>query len=695
MLKPSINGVKFLPGNSPLPSDLTFDAVAAHYGQGGKNISLSTSICHGGDNPTGLSIGRADDGVGIVGKCFTNACDHSQICDGLRRDMGLPAFEPKRTTPLPLPRKGNPIPSRPPDWTWLYRGPGGITGRMRRWDEPGGKVCAWERGVAGKARQLLYYAHAESADEAAHAILCEGGKTADAVAAACTSHRVIGTVSASTTPTASTLSLALTGCQSVTFWRDADAEGLKHQQATLAVVRKVLGDQVELLAVDVAGMPNVHGADAADLEPEARLARVVNAGLWSEPPAVKGAATAASAKAAGEAAAKALYPRRDLWAMGDALHALGYEVRRDIRAQAFQWRADGGTWQAFDDAEAALMRAKLARDFSYIRSDGNPGPLRFNGPEFWDNLGGWARERKGAEVDPFIEYLESRPTWDGVCRLDKLLSRALGVEPDALCLWSSRFVYMASIQRAYEPAAFIKESPVLIGAERLGKSPFLSRAFPPEFRPAWFTDALAYSDDPKQMLESTLGVVLCEFAELSAVRIRDKEHFKAFLARQVDNGVRLAYARTPVSIPRRFAIVFTSNEQNPLPNDAGGNSRFVPVYCTQGCDIDALLDAERDQLWSEALHRYRAGERANLPYALHGAQRRAVEGARATDSLESSVATLEVPPGGLTLEEIGRQLQMRTPLARPDQSRLIDALKAQGWARAARGADNARRWRRE
>ena len=45
-----------------------------------------------GDSPASLSINPAADG-GILGKCFTRNCTYQQICDGLRRDMGLPDFK--------------------------------------------------------------------------------------------------------------------------------------------------------------------------------------------------------------------------------------------------------------------------------------------------------------------------------------------------------------------------------------------------------------------------------------------------------------------------------------------------------------------------------------------------------------------------------------------------------------------------
>ena len=225
-------------------------------------------------------------------------------------------------------------------------------------------------------------------------------------------------------------------------------------------------------------------------------------------------------------------------------------------------------------------------------------------------------------------------------------------------MWASRYLVLGPLQRAFKPGCELKEAPVLCGAQRLGKSPLIACLFPESQRGAWFGDTLRFSDKPQQMLESCLGRVLVEYAELAAVQIRDNEGMKAFLSRRIDNGVRLAYARLPVILPRRYAVVFTSNQENPLPNDASGNSRYVPVACTHGADMDALLEAEREQLWAEGLWRYRQGERANLPRALYEAQERATENARSKDNaIEDKLAEFD-PGASERLDDLGAALRV-------------------------------------
>ena len=429
--------------------------------------------------------------------------------------------------------------------------------------------------------------------------------------------------------------------------------------------------------------------DAARNGQPARIEAECQAALDAGLPEGEVVATAASAKAAGEAVGASVFHNFDAWALGDALDAMGVGVRYDVRGAALQIRAPGADWQNLTDRRASELRTDVGRRFSYVRSDNKRRPLLFQLAAFVDGCGAIASKRN-AEVDPFMVYLEALPAWDETRRLGDLLYRALGVQPDDLGTWASIYPYLGAVQRTYEPGCRIKESPVYIGPQRFGKSPYLEAAFPPPMREAWFSDALAYNQDAKKMIESTLGKVVVEFAELSAVRVYDREALKSYLSAPVDR-TRLAYARMPEALPRRFVLVFTSNQEQCLPPDPSGYSRFVPVTCTHGSNVEALLDVERPQLWSEALWLYRQGERAGLPRELYGAQERATDAARATDSLEDQVADLDAP-GEWTLAAIGARLNLADPLPKPLQNRLAEALAHKGWLK--RHTENGNVWRR-
>ena len=245
-------------------TDLTYHAVAAHYGQAGKkSLTLPTSICHGGDSPASLSINPAADG-GILGKCFTRNCTYQQICDGLRRDMGLPDFK----------SVGKGVKTR-----WRLCGPGAKTFQHVRVDYPAGGKTIWYDPKGAPAKELLY----RTGDLAAlHAIFCEGEKAADAVETACPSHLVLGTLGENILPSDAVLEWALgSKLETITFWPDNDDGGISHMHQLAKSIERLLPD-VKLLWVARQGMRPKW--DAADLPLERRLAKIVDADVveWVE-----------------------------------------------------------------------------------------------------------------------------------------------------------------------------------------------------------------------------------------------------------------------------------------------------------------------------------------------------------------------------------------------------------------------------
>ena len=132
------------------------------------------------------------------------------------------------------------------------------------------------------------------------------------------------------------------------------------------------------------------------------------------------------------------------------------------------------------------------------------------------------------------------------------------------------------------------------------------------------------------------------------------EAIKAFITRQDDGAVRLAYAPGTEPLPRRFILAATTNNESDLPNDPTGNRRFVPVPMTrnQVGSIEQFIGRARPQIWAEGMALYAAGWRANLPRELHAAQRERAEIHRDRDDvLEDAVAAL-YSDGPLTMGTI-------------------------------------------
>jgi putative DNA primase/helicase len=101
------------------------------------------------------------------------------------------------------------------------------------------------------------------------------------------------------------------------------------------------------------------------------------------------------------------------------------------------------------------------------------------------------------------------------------------------------------------------------------------------------------------------GKWLIELGELGSVRgAKSVETMKAFVSSAVDH-YRPAYARFHIECPRQCVFVGTTNESVYLA-DQTGNRRFWPVACGK---IDLIaLEADREQLFAEAMSAFSAGE---------------------------------------------------------------------------------------
>lgn len=211
-------------------------------------------------------------------------------------------------------------------------------------------------------------------------------------------------------------------------------------------------------------------------------------------------------------------------------------------------------------------------------------------------------------IHPVREYLDAL-AWDGVGRLDGWLVRYLGagsgLGAQATDEATSKYLaavgakwMIAAVARIYSPGCKADTVLVLEGEQGLRKSTALK-----VLGGAWFTDELADvgSKDASVQLQ---GAWIIELAELDALSKAESAKIKSFFTRTVERYVP-KYAKHPLEVPRQCVFAGTVNHGTYL-RDETGNRRFWPVRCTK-IDIDALK-ADRDQLWAEAVVRFRKGE---------------------------------------------------------------------------------------
>lgn len=199
------------------------------------------------------------------------------------------------------------------------------------------------------------------------------------------------------------------------------------------------------------------------------------------------------------------------------------------------------------------------------------------------------------QYNPLKDYLLGLK-WDGVERVENALityHHAKG-RRGYLKAVSARFM-QACVQRVFEPGCKFDHMLVLEGEQGVGKSTFGRILAGSDY----FLDNLPSLSDKDAALYLQ-GTWICEIAELASMRRSDVESTKAFVARSTDK-FRPPYGRTRVDFPRVTVFLGTTNSDDYL-TDRTGNRRFWPVLVGQ-CDFKRL-EADRDQLWAEAVFNY-------------------------------------------------------------------------------------------
>ncbi len=193
--------------------------------------------------------------------------------------------------------------------------------------------------------------------------------------------------------------------------------------------------------------------------------------------------------------------------------------------------------------------------------------------------------------------------WDGIPRLDRLLIDYLGAEDSTYVRTVTRKAFTAAVARAMEPGCKYDTMLILSGPQGLGKSTLLDK-----MSKGWFNDGIR-TFEGKEASELLQGVWLVEIGELDAFRQTDVSRIKQFLSLRYDR-FRAAYGRHVKDIPRCCVFFGTTNTTTYL-RDRTGNRRFWPVdvgITKHSKYVWDSLDDEIDQLWAEAVMRWRLGE---------------------------------------------------------------------------------------
>jgi predicted P-loop ATPase len=262
---------------------------------------------------------------------------------------------------------------------------------------------------------------------------------------------------------------------------------------------------------------------------------------------------------------------------------------RIYTADNLPWRADKGYWS---DADTTELRKHFETQYKGFK----PGKQ-----DIKDAVVAASVKQKFHPVRDYLTPL----AWDGRPRLDTLFIDYLGVSDSEYTRAVTRKALVGAVARIMTPGCKFDYMLVFVGNQGRGKSSIIYKLAGGD---EWFTDSLVtfYGNSA---FEAVTGKWLVEVPEMHAFDKVTMNQAKAFISKQSD-FYRAAYAEFPEDRRRQCAFFGTTNNTDCLRDETGGR-RFWPLV-TDAAErkkrIFTDLDAERDQIWAEAVFYWKMGE---------------------------------------------------------------------------------------
>lgn len=188
--------------------------------------------------------------------------------------------------------------------------------------------------------------------------------------------------------------------------------------------------------------------------------------------------------------------------------------------------------------------------------------------------------------------------WDGVDRIENFFVDCLGMQSSEYALAASKNWWISMAARIFRPGCKVDTMLILQGGQGKFKSTALSVV-----GGKWFAEAQE-SPLSKDFYMALHGKLIIEVSELDSFRRAEDTLIKRLLTCHTDR-FRPPYGRVSKDFPRQCVFVGTTNEETFLKDHTGAR-RFWPVKIGE-IDVPRIRE-ERDQLFAEAVHRFKAGE---------------------------------------------------------------------------------------
>lgn len=239
--------------------------------------------------------------------------------------------------------------------------------------------------------------------------------------------------------------------------------------------------------------------------------------------------------------------------------------------------------------------------------------------------------------NPIVDYMnKAYGKWDHQSRIDSFFCDFLGAENNPVTSLISQLFFTGAVAKCYEPEIKFDFVLDLVGGQGAGKTTILQKIAPLDY----YTDQFTSFEDKDSFAVMRRALIVND-DEMTATANSSFETLKKFVTLQIFE-YRKPYGHQAERFPKGFVLARTTNNLYYL-KDKTGERRFLPLLVEKSRQkknpVTDLLPEYVQQLWGEAVHRYRDG---NYNFELTKEQSDMLDEHRKsfmyTDTLEDAIA---------------------------------------------------------